>query len=75
MLPNSSVVPKTTAADRVRAYLKKHDMTQRDLAAALKVTEAHLSSVLAGRDQPSLDMAALLEDITGIPARQFSRVA
>ena len=56
---------------RVRVYLAQHDMTQRDLADRLQIAQSHLSSILAGRETPSLAVAVMLETLTGIPARDF----
>lgn len=59
--------------EQVREVLGKRGMTQKDLAAKLGIHETHLSAILAGRDFPSLSLAARIEDLTGIPARDFAQ--
>jgi transcriptional regulator with XRE-family HTH domain len=56
---------------RVRVFLAQHDMTQRDLADRLQIAQSHLSSILAGRETPSLPVGVMLETLSGIPARDF----
>lgn len=43
--------------DELRRFLKRHAMTQRDLAAALGVTEPFISQILSGQSGVSLDTA------------------
>ena len=50
-------------------------MTQRQMAAKLGITDAHMSSIIRGRETPGLALAVRIEDETGIPARDFARVA
>lgn len=59
--------------DQVRDILDERGMTQKELAAQLGIHETHLSAILAGRDFPSLSLAARIEDLTGIPARDFAQ--
>ena len=61
-----------TATEQLRRYIQKHRTTQRALAAELGISETHLSAILAGRYGPSLDLAARVENLTGIPARAFA---
>jgi HTH-type transcriptional regulator/antitoxin HigA len=42
------------------------------LARKLDISRPHLSKLLHGRLKPSLDVAVKLEDVTGIPAREFA---
>jgi transcriptional regulator with XRE-family HTH domain len=56
---------------RVRSFLATRNMTQRDLAAMVDISGAHLSTILSRRENPSLSLAVKLETITGIPARDF----
>lgn len=60
---------------RVRTFLASREMTQADLAAQLGISPSHLSEILNGKETASLDLAVKLEDITGIPARDFAEVA
>ena len=71
--PNVSVMRKSPQPikRRVRVYLAQHDMTQQDLADQLLIAPSHLSSILAGRETPSLSLAVAIEQLTGIPARDF----
>lgn len=59
-----------TVKERVRQAIKAKGMTQADLAAALGIVPSHLSDVLNGKT-PSLHLAAGLQDLTGVPARDF----
>jgi len=56
---------------RVRVYLAQRDMTQQDLAIKLRITSGHLSGILAGKETPSLTVAVALQELTGIPVRDF----
>lgn len=59
---------------RIRVWLAERDMTQVQLARLLGVSPSALSKVFAGQP-PTLALAAKLEDIVGIPARDFAEVA
>lgn len=52
-------------------YLDKTGMTQVALAAKLQISQAHLSLILSGQRSPSIELAALIEDETGVPMRSF----
>lgn len=56
-------------------FLAERDLTQTALAASCDMRDARLSLILTGKATPSLEEALRLEDKTGIPARDFSRVA
>lgn len=56
---------------RVRIYLATHDMTQHQLALQLRITPSHLSGILSRKQPVSLRVAADIEALTGIPARDF----
>lgn len=64
-----------TGREQVRDVLRDRGITQKELAAELGIHETHLSAILAGRDFPSLSLAVRLENLTGIPARDFAEVA
>lgn len=64
---------RQTGREQVRVILSKRGITQKELAAELGIHETHLSAILAGRDFPSLSLAVRLENITGIPARDFAQ--
>lgn len=66
---------RRTIRQRVRVYLAERDMTQGQLAEALGIDQSHLSLIIAGHRRPSLEVAVRIEDLIGIPARDFAEVA
>jgi transcriptional regulator with XRE-family HTH domain len=60
---------------RIRARLKRQKKSQNQLATELGISKAHLSQILSGKRRPSLPLALLLEEKTGVPARDFAEVA
>lgn len=60
---------------RVRKFLKKQKKNQGEFAQELGISEAFLSQILSGKRQPSLPLAVKLEELTGVPARDFAGVA
>ena len=66
---------KLTIRQRVRVYLAERDLTQRELADSLGMSEPRLSLILSGKVTPNLDEAFRIENLTGIPARDFAEVA
>jgi transcriptional regulator with XRE-family HTH domain len=60
---------------RLKQVLSERSMTQREMAARLGITDAHMSSIILGKETPGLALAVRIEDETGIPARDFARVA
>jgi len=69
------VPKKLSATERVRRYLAAQDMTQAALAAKVGISGPCLSQILSAKQRPSLMVAAKLQDITGISARDFAGVA
>lgn len=69
-------MPKKTTEmplkQRVRIYLATKGLTQSRLADELGIAESHLSEVLSRKQSASLQLATALEDLTGIPAREFT---
>lgn len=63
------------AGQRLKQYLVGRGLTQRELAAQLGVTDAHISSIIRGTETPGLALAVKIETLAGIPARDFARVA
>ncbi len=61
------------AGQRLKQWLKDREMTQRELAGRLGITDAHMSSIVRGDDTPGLALAVRIEDLTGIPARDFAQ--
>jgi transcriptional regulator with XRE-family HTH domain len=70
-----SKVLRNTGAFRLREYLKKRRLTQTAAAAEMDMSVAHLNEILSGKAYPSLDASVRIQNITGIPASTFARVA
>jgi len=62
-------------ASKLAAYLQSEGLSQTALAASLDISNGHLSDLLSGRSMPSLALAVRIENLTGIPARDFAEVA
>lgn len=58
---------------RVRQWLQKQrpHKSQGSLARDLGISKNYMSMILSGRRRPSGRIAVLIEDRTGIPARDF----
>jgi len=65
----------STPRRAVKVWLAQHDRTQAWLAAKLGISESTLSKIISGNLQPALDVAVRIEELTGIPARHFAKVA
>ena len=63
-----------TAGQRLKVALLQRNFTQREAAATLDITEAHMSSIIRGTESPGLSLAVRIEDAFGIPARDFAQV-
>lgn len=66
-LPKAALLVKR----RIRVYLAQNDLTQSALAEELDISAGHLSSIMKGREAPSLRVAVALENLTHLPARAF----
>jgi len=53
-------------------YMQAHGIRDAELAQKLGVSRPYVSRLRRGKRQPSLPVAAKLEELTGIPARQFA---
>jgi transcriptional regulator with XRE-family HTH domain len=60
---------------RIRAGLKRKKHTQQWLAGQLGISKSHMSQILSGQRRPSLTLALRLEELTGVPVRDFAEVA
>ena len=60
---------------RLKQVLIDRGLTQREAASALGITDAHMSSIILGKEAPGLTLAVKIEDKYGIPARDFAEVA
>ena len=56
----------------IRRQLKAQGKSQNQLARDAEISVSHMSQILAGLRCPSLKVAGRLEDLTGIPAREFA---
>lgn len=65
---------KLTIRQRVRVYLAERDLTQGALAAELGMTDSRLSLILSGKATPNLEEAFRIENIVGVPARDFAGI-
>lgn len=61
-----------TAGQRLlRAWLTRSNMSQRRFAELLHKHEVFVGQILSGIRRPSIDTAADIEDLTGVPARSW----
>jgi len=67
--------PVLTPGQQLKQVLKDRGVTQRSAAEALEVTDAHLSSIILGKETPGLKLATKIQDLYGIQATDFARVA
>lgn len=61
-------MPLQTGATRLRAWLIKHDMNQREAASLFDADYTFICALLAGRRKIGLGLAVRIEKRTGIPA-------
>jgi transcriptional regulator with XRE-family HTH domain len=66
---------KRTVRQRVRLYCAEHDITQRQLASQLGISEPKMSRILSGHCAPSIHELARLEALIGLTARDFAGAA
>ena len=66
---------KRAHVTRLRRTLKQSGLTQNGLARQLGISHAHLSGILNGFRQPSLELALKLEAKTGIPIGEFLKAS
>ena len=66
---------KHTVRQRVRLYCAEHDLTQRQLAAKLGISEPKMSRILSGQCAPNIAELARLEALVGLTARDFAGAA
>lgn len=57
---------KQALAENIRAYLKREDVTQKDLAEMCGVCENSIGIYVRGKSVPSLYYAYLLSDVMGM---------
>lgn len=56
-------------------YLEDTETTQAELAEKLGISQPFLSQIVNGQRSPSLELAALIEDKTGVPMRALAKEA
>lgn len=56
-------------------FLKRTQTSQSAFAVRLQVSRVYVTQIVNARRQPSLDVAARIEKLTGIPSRDFAQVA
>lgn len=61
------------AAKSLKKQRKRLGLTQQELAEALGVQQGHIAHLEAGRRQPSLELASLIEELVGIEASSWAR--
>ena len=58
----------------LRAWLKRSNLNQKDLAAQLRITDAFLSQLITGKRRAKLEILMLIEDITGVPVSAWADI-
>jgi len=67
--------PPATPGLQLKVWRVRHQIKQSDAAARLGVSTSHLSNIESGAGLPGRNLAVRIEDMTGIPARDWSTVA
>ncbi|MFD1441496.1 HigA family addiction module antitoxin [Lacticaseibacillus hegangensis] len=65
---------ETSAADLIAETLEMYEITQRDFARRIGVSQKHLSQVLNHKAFISATVALSIEKVTGIPAKLLLRL-
>jgi transcriptional regulator with XRE-family HTH domain len=65
-------VSNTTGRRRLEAWLKASRQSRRSLARDIRVSPGYVTHLLTGTRTPSLRIAKRLQDLTGIPAADFT---
>ena len=66
------IIRRRVSLDR---YLEEAGQTQRELARQLGISKSHLSMIVNGDRQPSLPLALLIEEVTGVPVATLAVMA
>lgn len=61
-------IEKPTVAELIASGLSDKDMTQKDLAEAIGVSQSRISDFVSGRSEPSLKQASMMCRLLGIQA-------
>ena len=54
-------------------WFKRDGRTQKEVAALLGISEAHLCGIRLGETYPSLKVAIRISELTGVPIQQLAR--
>lgn len=60
---------------QLRVWRARNEMRQGTLADRLQISQSHLSAIEAGTAAPGRDVAARIEEVTGIAVREWSNTA
>ncbi len=60
------------ANERLLQWLGRTRQTQYELAESIGVSQGYVSGIITGRHKPSLDIAAKIERVAGIPASAWA---
>jgi len=60
---------------KLLSFLKRTKTSQAAFAVRLCVSRVYVTQIVNARRQPSLNVAARIETLTGIPSRDFAKVA
>lgn len=66
-----SDIPKSIVAPRIRAAIKQSGRTQKEIAAAMEISEQYLSDIATGRRSVSAYVAVRLEAVLGIDSHKI----
>ncbi len=59
---------------RLREWLRRSLMSQRDFAAKISVSDGYLSQMLSGNRRPKLEMLMTIEAETGVPVESWAEL-
>ncbi len=57
---------------RLRGWIERSKLNQREAAQMLGITDVYLSQILNGERTPARENAVLIEDVTGVSVRSWS---
>lgn len=63
------------ADEALRAWMASNGQSQADVARAAGIDQSHMSKILKRKTRPGLAASMAIQDLTGIPARSWLKVA
>lgn len=69
---HTSRVANNIACRELSKWIDASGRTQRDVARELSISDNHLSMMLSGSRQPSLDLAVRIEALTGVKVAMWT---